>query len=441
MFIEQVQREESESSLLGRRGARRASYQEKADTPRIKPPDLRPAPVVQQNSPSKPKKREPKDDESLWMTYLRSNKNRDEEIESEEVHVVLLGEPTTTTSIGKLITGPLHQDQPIGMLLNYSFRGRGSERLGVDMHIWHLNDETHDDLLKCVLPKDAPTVFIVCLDLSRPDLVTLETRKWTTFLRRFSDLYPAEEKPSPSELSFATGEKSEVSSAPAESDAGEEAFKDTLDLPQEDEPPEDPLRPIIFFGTQARRLGSADDVHADDRFLQVTSELRRVSLRNRGSVFVTAKVGNSTVADNLRLHIRSLSKPGQTLDEALNFSTPSLDGLLEQPYFIDAISDSPAKLVSAKPFATAPLPPCSNRSLQKRLAPVTALKDTAFLTFMKGILQGQGTTREKGKPPRVPGGGRLRKKRTAVPQRKPEGPHQTRQQVNEFFEKLLKAKK
>merc|ERR1719436_631263 len=104
-----------------------------------------------------------------------------------------------------------------------------------------------------------------------------------------------------------------------------------MDLTHED-PPEE-LRPLIFFGTQARQCGSGDN--AEDQFAQLTCELRRTSLENRGSVFVTAKVGNSSVGENLRLHIKSLMKPGQPLDERLSVSTPTLDCLLEQTYFID----------------------------------------------------------------------------------------------------------
>lgn len=333
----------------------------------------------------------------IWEKCLAKASTRHE---IKNIHLVVLGSQGSgkSTLIQAIVGKQLQQDKK-GFLLEYSYSPPDIQR-EFCVHIWQLREVSQLEVLKAVLPKEEVDhlVYIVCIDLTKPHLVEADIKKWTLFLRQMDSsigvnpLGEAEEDELITQDGIDT--VSSASTTPPNSSLQVDSTKKI---------------PVLLVGTQADLFSKnfPKFTVACDKFKTLMAYVRRSSYELRGSTFVTAKGQLMSQGTTIRSYLRHLLFPIEFSFE-LEPSTPSLEFITKEYYFIPSSADSVAAILQSlpnTPFSVIFPQPSISR---KKEHTSTAIDDDNFLKFLFYIVE--SNHKKDKEAAKLPGGGRSLKR-------------------------------
>jgi len=317
--------------------------------------------------------------------------------EIKNIHLVVLGsQGSGKSTLIQAIVGKQVKKDKKGFLLEYSYSLPDIQR-EFCMHIWQLREVSQLEVLKAVLPKEEidHLVYIVCINLTKPQHAEADLQKWTLFLRQMDSSIGV--------------------NLLGETEEGELITQDRLDSASAI-PPHSSLQvdstnkiPVLLVGTHADLFSKSflNFTVACDKFKILMAYVRRSSYELRGSTFVTARGQLVSQGNTIQSYLRHLLFPVEFSFE-LEPSTPSLEFITKEYYFIPSSADSVASILQSQPnspFSVIFPQPSTSR---KKEHTSTAIDDDNFLKFLFYIVESNHNKEKEGEP--LPGGGRSLKR-------------------------------
>jgi len=322
--------------------------------------------------------------------------------EIKNIHLVVLGSQGSgkSTLIQAIVGKQLQQDKK-GFLLEYSYSPPDIQR-EFCMHIWQLREASQLEVLKAVLPKEEVDhlVYILCIDLTKPHLVEAEIKKWTLFLKQMDPSIGVNPLGKTEEEELITQDGIDTVSSASTTTPNSSLQVDSATANK---------IPVLIVGTQADLFSKnfAKFTVACDKFKTLMAYVRRSSYELRGSTFVTARGQLVSQGNTIQSYLRHLLFPVEFSFE-LEPSTPSLEFITKEYYFIPSSADSVASILQSQPnspFSVIFPQPSTSR---KKEHTSTAIDDDNFLKFLFYIVESNHNKEKEGEP--LPGGGRSLKR-------------------------------